>query len=227
MIDNGIHISNVGHLVQIPDAAMRKFIAARPDYVTVYSKAVIRKIDETAKDLGLKQKLLIRLSDEDSELYSGQEGGFDSSQLEDLYGYICSLDHVELGGFTVFPALLYSEKEGQITATPNINAMNRGIAFAREKGLKDLNINLPSASCCASMKLISELGGTSAEPGHGLTGTTPLHKHSDQPEIPAYVYVSEISHVFRGRSFCYGGGHGRQKLRLFGFNHRRRHVRHH
>ena len=38
--------------------------------------------------------------------------------------------------------------------------------------LKDLNINLPSATCIASIPLISELHGTSGEPGHGLTGTT-------------------------------------------------------
>lgn len=210
MIENGIHISNVGHLVQIPQAALKRILSARPDYVTVYSREIIRQIDETCEGLGHIQKLLIRLSDEDSVLYSGQEGGFRSEELEDLYRLITSLDHVELGGFTVFPALLYSEKEGKIIATDNIKALNRGIAFAEEKGLKDLNINVPSASCCASIPLISELQGTSAEPGHGLTGTTPLHKHSDQPERPAYVYVSEISHVFEGRSFCYGGGHYRR-----------------
>ena len=210
MIENGIHISNVGHLVQIPDAAMKKILSAGPDHVTVYSREIITKIDETCKELGTVQKLLIRLSDEDSVLYSGQEGGFRSDELESLYGFIGSLEHVELGGFTVFPALLYSEKEGRIRETDNVKALERGVAFAQRKGLKDLNINVPSASCCASMYLIHELGGKSGEPGHGLTGTTPLHKYCDQPERPAYVYVSEISHMFEGRGFCYGGGHYRR-----------------
>ena len=75
-----------------------------------------------------------------------------------------------------------------------------------DRGYKDINYNIPSASCCASFKLISELGGKSAEPGHGLTGTTPLHKVSDEPEKTAYVYVSEISHNFRGQALCFGGG---------------------
>ena len=210
MIENGIHISNVGHLVQIPKAAMEKILSAEPDYVTVYSREIIKEINDCAEKLNTVQKVLIRLSDEDSNLYSGQEGGFRSSELEDLYQYINKLNNVQLGGFTVFPALLYSEKERKIVPTDNIKALNRGIEFARKKGLEDLNINVPSASCSASMKLIHELGGTSGEPGHGLTGTTPLHKYSDQPEIPAYVYVSEISHNFEGRAFCYGGGHYRR-----------------
>ena len=210
MIENGIHICNVGHLVQIPKAAMKKILSAKVDYVTVYSKQIIKEINDCAKKLNIIQKLLIRISDEDSDLYSGQEGGFASAELEDLYQYIESFGNVKLGGFTVFPALLYSEKEGKIVPTSNIKALNRAIEFARKKKLDDLNINVPSATCFASLSLISELNGTSGEPGHGLTGTTPLHKHGDQPEIPAYVYVSEISHNFQGRAFCYGGGHYRR-----------------
>ena len=210
MIENGIHISNVGHLVQIPKAAMKKILSSKADYVTVYSREIIKEINDCAEELGIVQKVLIRISDEDSSLYSGQEGGFKSSELEDLYQFIGSLNNVELGGFTVFPALLYNEKEGKIAPTDNIKALNRGIEFAKEKSIENLNINVPSATCCASIPLIAELGGTSGEPGHGLTGTTPLHKHTDQPERPAYVYVSEISHNFEGRAFCYGGGHYRR-----------------
>lgn len=210
MIENGIHISNVGHLVQIPKAAMKKTLSSKADYVTVYSRKIIKEINDCAEELGIVQKVLIRISDEDSSLYSGQEGGFRSSELEDLYRFIGSLNNVELGGFTVFPALLYNEKEGKIAPTDNIKALNRGIEFAKEKSIENLNINVPSATCCASIPLIAELGGTSGEPGHGLTGTTPLHKHTDQPERPAYVYVSEISHNFEGRAFCYGGGHYRR-----------------
>lgn len=210
MIENGIHISNVGHLVQIPKAAMKKILSSKADYVTVYSREIIKEINDCAEELGIVQKVLIRISDEDSSLYSGQEGGFKSSELEDLYQFIGSLNNVELGGFTAFPALLYNEKEGKIAPTDNIKALNRGIEFAKEKSIENLNINVPSATCCASIPLIAELGGTSGEPGHGLTGTTPLHKHTDQPERPAYVYVSEISHNFEGRAFCYGGGHYRR-----------------
>ena len=209
-IENGIHLSNVGHLVQIPKAAMDQIISAKPDYVTVYSYEKILEIDEAARRCSTNQKLLIRISDQDSQLYSGQIGGFHSDELEELFCKIDALNNVSVGGLTVFPALLYSEEENAILPTANIKAMDRARKIALEHGYQGLNINLPSATCCASIPLIGELHGTSGEPGHGLTGTTPLHKHSEQIEVPAYVYVSEISHQFDGKSYCYGGGHYRR-----------------
>ncbi len=210
MIDNGIHIANVGHLEQIPQAAMDRIISSKPDYVTVYSFEMIRRINEAAGKRNCVQKLLIRLSDADSDLYSGQVGGFHSEELTRLIGEVEKLKHVKIGGLTIFPALLFSQDEGRIVPTANMKAMERGRRIAQDCGLKDLNINLPSATCVASMSLLSRLGGKSGEPGHGLTGTTPLHKYTDQPEIPAYIYVSEISHVYDGKSYCYGGGHYRR-----------------
>ena len=56
---------------------------------------------------------------------------------------------------------------------------------------------------------------TSGEPGHGLSGTTPLHAYRDCDEKPCVVYVSEISHNFEGNAYCYGGGF-----------YRRSHVKH-
>ena len=48
------------------------------------------------------------------------------------------------------------------------------------------------------------------EPGHGLTGTTPAHAFNDLEERPAVIYLSEISHNFKGKSYAYGGGHYRR-----------------
>jgi predicted amino acid racemase len=47
---------------------------------------------------------------------------------------------------------------------------------------------------------------THCEPGHGLTGTTPLHALEDLPELPAVAYVSEVAHRHQGRAYCFGGG---------------------
>lgn len=60
----------------------------------------------------------------------------------------------------------------------------------------------------AALPLLAELGATHGEPGHSLTGTTPLHAADPhQPEQPAYVYVSEVSHLLAdGRPALYGGG---------------------
>ena len=206
MIHAGIHIGNVGHLVQVPNHALRTILAARPDVVTVYTLEKIRQINQVAGELGLTQPLLLRITDPDGQLYSGQVGGFPSAELPALTEEIGRMEHVTIGGFTTFPALLYSGAEKAIVPTSNLKGLKAAMAFAREKGWEDLMINVPSASCCASIPLIQALGGNCAEPGHGLTGTTPLHCDTQQPEKVAYAYVSEVSHDFDGVSYCYGAG---------------------
>ena len=69
---------------------------------------------------------------------------------------------------------------------------------------------MPSATCSVTIPEIRKLGGHQGEPGHALTGTTPLHAVLDLPEIPALVYVSEISHNLDGHSYFYGGGYYRR-----------------
>lgn len=203
MIDNDVHICNVGHLEQIPNSALNKILSSNVDYVTVYSLDKIKQINDVCKKLNINQKLLIRLTDDDSALYSGQVAGFNTSYLEELISEIDKLSNVSVGGYTIFPGLLYDSSKKEICPTKNINALNRALKiYDRE----NLNINIPSASCSASIKLVHELCGTSAEPGHGLTGTTPLHKDTVQKEKVGYCYVSEISHNFKDKSYCYGGG---------------------
>ena len=206
MIENGVKVANVGHLEQIPTAALKKIISSKPTGVTVYSLDKIQEINNVAKELGIVQGLLIRLTDADSQLYSGQIAGFHTDCIKNLIAEVNRLNHVEIKGLTVFPALLYDDETKTILPTENINVINRGIEICNKHGLTDLNINLPSATCTASIKLIHDLGGTSGEPGHGLTGTTPLHKVTDQPEKIGYCYVSEISHNYEDKAYCYGGG---------------------
>ena len=206
MIENGVKVANVGHLEQIPTAALQKIISSKPTVVTVYSLDKIKEINTVAKELGIVQGLLIRLTDADSQLYSGQIAGFHTDCIENLIAEVKLLNHVEIKGLTVFPALLYDDATKTILPTENINVINRGIEICNKHGLTDLNINLPSATCTASIKLIHDLGGTSGEPGHGLTGTTPLHKVTNQPEKIGYCYVSEISHNYEDKAYCYGGG---------------------
>ena len=206
MVEEGIHLGNVGHLVQVPSHALKTILAARPDVVTVYTREKIREIDRTAGELGLCQPLLLRITDPDGSLYSGQTGGFCSQELPELIDFIGSLSHVKIGGFTTFPALLYEENAKAIVPTPNMKGLERAVELAQARGLKDLIINIPSATCVSSIPLIHALGGNNGEPGHGLTGTTPLHRDTCQPEKVGYAYVTEISHNFGDHAYCYGGG---------------------
>jgi len=206
MIENNIHLCNVGHLVQVPRHALNKIIDFKPDYLTVYTLDIIKEINEVAKKNNIVQKLLVRITDDDARLYSGQIAGFSSDNLKEILDCINSLENVEFGGITVFPALLFDSESKAIKPTDNINGLNRAKTILNDLGYKDYNVNLPSASCCASLDLIRQLGGKSAEPGHSLTGTTPLHAITNQAEKLAYCYVSEISHNYKDKAYCYGGG---------------------
>lgn len=210
MKNNGCKLGHVGHLVQIPRNLIKDTLEAKPEYITVYSMQKILDINEEAKKLGIVQKLCIRITDEDSDLYSGQIGGFSSSHLKCLVKEIEKLDNVKVGGLTVFPALLYDGQDKKIQPTKNINAMNRAKAVMEELGYKDLMINMPSCTCVNSIPLIKQIGGTHGEPGHGLSGTTPLHKDTKQIEKVAYLYLSEVSHNFDKHAYIYGGGHYRR-----------------
>ena len=210
MKENGCKLGHVGHLVQIPKHAMESLLKAKPEYITVYSYERIEQINEVCKKLNQKQKIVLRIVDEDSDLYAGQVGGFSSDELTELVNKISKLDNIILGGLTVFPALLFNSEQNKIVPTNNMKAMNRAKKIMEQLGYKDLMINIPSCTCSNSIPLIKELGGTCGEPGHGLTGTTPLHKVSDEYERVGYIYVSEISHNFKNNSYCYGGGHYRR-----------------
>ncbi len=210
MVRHHIPLGNVGHLVQIPQGALKTILASRPEVVTVYTYEKILEIDKVAGEIGIRQPLLFRVSDADSLQYSGQVAGFHTSNLKEVLTKVAKLKNVSFGGLTVFPALLYSQDEHRIEITANIQALNRAEKIAKEMGFQDYIVNIPSCTCCSSLPLISSFGGNSAEPGHGLTGTTPIHKYSDQPERIGYVYVSEISHNYDGKFFCYGGGEYRR-----------------
>jgi predicted amino acid racemase len=75
-------------------------------------------------------------------------------------------------------------------------------------GIEVEQINSPWPTSTNMLNAIAEKGGTHAEPGHGIMGTTPWHVFADLPEIPAWVYVTEVSHTFEDFAMVYGGGMG-------------------
>jgi predicted amino acid racemase len=76
----------------------------------------------------------------------------------------------------------------------------------RAAGIDASVVNAPSATCAAMLPVLAELGATHVEPGSCLTGQTPLHAVSDEPELPAMVYVSEISHLDGHTAYSLAGG---------------------
>ena len=208
MVENQIPLGNVGHLVQIPRAALKKILRAKPVIVTVYTLEKAREISAVCTELGLHQKLMLRVLGEGDMLYSGQYGGFELQELDSAVRAIEAMPNVEVGGVCSFPCFLYDEAAQDILPMPNLRTVQTAAEMLRARGYRDLMLNTPSATCTHSIPMIAAAGGTHGEPGHGLTGTTPYHAgHPDAEERPGYLYVSEVSHNLGDKAYCYGG-HG-------------------
>ncbi|MFY9493721.1 MAG: YhfX family PLP-dependent enzyme [Firmicutes bacterium] len=203
----GIRLGNVGHLVQIPSSMITEILSYQPEVITVFSVEKAKEISLEAEKQGRVQDLLLRVVGEGDLIYPGQTGGFSLERLVVSAREIMALTGVRIAGVTVFPCFLYNNDSGAVEATSNAQTLIRGAQLLRDElGLELSQINAPSANSVASLAHVRELGGTHAEPGHAFTGTTPLNANGSQPETPALVYVSEVSHLYDGKAYTYGGG---------------------
>lgn len=203
----GIRLGNVGHLVQPPNRVLDALVDLEPEVVTLFSVAKARAIGEAAVRRGRVQPVLLRIIEADEACYPGQYGGFHVGELRAAAEELIRLPGLRLAGVTAFPCLTFDAETQTAQPTANLKALlNAGAMLRREFGLEGLQINAPSLTCSATIPFLAEAGATHGEPGHGLTGTTPLHAVGDQPEVPAAVYVSEVSHLYGGKAYCYGGG---------------------
>ena len=118
--------------------------------------------------------------------------------------------HLEIKGVTSFPCYLYDGEARDVLPTKNLETVKCAVEILKTCGIDIALINTPSATCCRTIDRMAEFGGNCGEPGHGLSGTTPMHAVYELEERPAVVYVSEISHNFMGNAYCFGGGHYRR-----------------
>lgn len=202
----GLHLANVGHIVQIPKYMLSEIIGYKPDYITVYSAENALLIARAAKELNVTQKILIKVDDDFHTSYPGQEGGIPVSELLSCVENISKMEAVEIAGLTAFPCLLYNEDIDQFEFTKKAEALVAAKNILAKHGYSFPVLNVPSANSTTTFKMISEFGGNLLEPGHAISGTTPIHAVSDQPELPALVYVSEVSHKANDKAYLYGGG---------------------
>lgn len=207
---NGQNLGHIGHLVQVPAAETGEAAAMQPDYWTVFSPNKAAEASAAAARTGRVQDLLVRVFAPGDEFYPGHEGGVPLDELHAMIDHIAGLPGVQFAGLTTFPALLFDQASGGARTTPNMATLARAAASAqRRAGHGDqgrLQINAPGTTSTAVLAQLAEAGATQVEPGHGLTGTTPLHAVRDLPEQPAVCYVSEVAHIHQGTPLCYGGG---------------------
>lgn len=203
----GVRLGNVGHLVQPPERVLDALIDLEPEAVTLFSVAKARAVGAAATRRGRVQPVLLRVAGEDDAFYPGQYGGFLMPDLPEVVRELLAVPGLKVAGVTSFPCLTFDSETQKAQPTVNLKALLQARdLLQRETGLEGLNVNAPSLTCCATIPYLAEVGVTHGEPGHALTGTTPLHAVSDQPEVPAAVYVSEVSHLYGGRAYCFGGG---------------------
>lgn len=207
----GIKLGNVGHLVQIPFGMIKEIVSYSPEVITVYTVEKAREISEVALDLGKKQDILLKVIGANDMVYEGQVGGFKEEELIEKAKEIKKLPGVNIAGVTAFPCFLYNSALGTIERTENVYTVTRCAEKLRnELNIEVKQINTPSANTIATLSSLEELGATHCEPGHAITGTTPLHGYKELEEIPSMVYVSEISHCFEDKAYVYGGGYYRR-----------------
>jgi len=206
---NGHNLGHIGHLVQIAAGETGEAMAMHPDYWTVFSPNKAAEASAAASRLGRVQDLLVRVFAPGDEFYPGHEGGIPLEDLPAMIAHIAGLPGARFAGLTTFPALLFDPATGRARTTPNLATLARAAESARQylgEDQESLQINAPGTTSTAVLAQLAEAGATQVEPGHGLTGTTPLHVVDDLPEQPAVCYVSEIAHIHQGTPFCFGGG---------------------
>lgn len=209
VVGSGASIGNLGHLVQIPEAGMGEALGWEPEVVTVYSFEKAFSVSAAARSLGRVQPILLRVVGEGDFFYPAQEGGFQLAGLDRIARKIGKeLPGVRIEGVTSFPCILFDREAKRFSPTSNLGTVLEAKRILEREGLHIGQVNLPSATCAATLPLLEEAGATHAEPGHALTGTTPLHAlDPTQPETPAMVYISEVSHILPGgRPVVFGGG---------------------
>ncbi|MGW2055711.1 alanine racemase [Streptomyces sp. NPDC001840] len=205
---SGARPGNLGHLVQIPRRALPELLAWRPEAVTVFDLANARAVSDTARELGFVQDVFVRLEGATGTVYPGQEGGVPLDALDGFARAAERLPGIRIAGVTAFPCVLCDPETGRPTPTATFELALKARESLTARGHEGLKLSAPSATAVATLPLLASLGATHGEPGHSLTGTTPLHAAGpDQPERTAYVYVTEVAHTLAdGRPALHGGG---------------------
>jgi predicted amino acid racemase len=202
-----VPIGHVGHLVQIPKHSLKSVLTMRPEVMTIFSVAKARQVSDVATELGMVQDILLRVRAKNDIIYPNEEGGIWEHDLDAAAQELATLKGVRIVGVVTFPATGYNPKTKRQEAAPNFATIRRAAARLKQLGFEIKQVNAPAASSTVGFETVARNGGTHAEPGHALIGTTPAVLYDENaPETPAMIYVSEVSHLFEDKAYVFGGG---------------------
>ena len=206
MASQGLRIGHLGHLVQVPSHEIDRAVEMDPDFITVFGFDQAARLSRAAQDHGVIQDVTLRVAGPNDTFYPGQRGGVAVDQVVDVATRISALPGIRLRGVTSFPVVLWDEATGSFAPTHNLSTLGTASDSLREAGIRVDVLNAPSACCTATFAMKAAAGATHVEPGSCLTGQTPLHAVSDEPERPAMIYVSEVSHTTSDAAYAIAGG---------------------
>ena len=202
----GMGLGHLGHLVQVPRAEADAAASLAPDHWTVFNLEKAREAAAASHKRGRRQDLLLRIVAEGDRFYRGHEGGFAAADVVALADAVDAIEGARFSGVTTFPSQLFDAESRTVKPTPNLATLGRAAEALARAGRSAIEINAPGTTSAAILPMLAAAGATQVEPGHGLTGTTPLHVFEDLPEVPAVVYLSDVSNLVVGEAYCFGGG---------------------
>jgi predicted amino acid racemase len=204
-------IGHVGHLANVPENDIDYVLkTARPEVITVFNFEKARMISLRAEKIGVTQNLMIRPSSPRDTLYPYMEGGVSEEEAIHLIQRINALSNVRVVGVTSFPCMLLELRTMEPVFMENIETLRRVVLEAERNGIEISQMNTPPVCTSKSVPYYASKGSTHLEPGLGVSGMNPfqIYDTAGHPEIPAGVYVTEISHLFQDYAMVYGGGFG-------------------
>ncbi|MBD1382910.1 YhfX family PLP-dependent enzyme [Metabacillus arenae] len=205
---DGCSIGNFGHLVQ-PGKNQWDLVLKRlkPEIVTLFSYERARQLSDAALRLGLKQDVILRVINSKGFVYPGQNGGFQIDDLENSVKEIVLLPGLNVIGITSFPIMQLNEEKNDYDFTSNFYTLLKARNVLENLGINVIHLNAPGSTSCHTIPRLKDYGVTHGEPGHALTGTTPLHAYMENlKEKPSILYISEISHLDKNHAYTIAGG---------------------
>jgi predicted amino acid racemase len=209
---HGFPLGNVGHTSQLPRAEVQRILAMDPRFVTVYTAEAARRVSEACVALDRTQPLYVtvgRPGEEgtEAELF----GGWDEEGCVEGIRPILNLPNVQVAGIAQHITIDYPSQDAPSTARPTeafFTALRARERLERDLGLYELRINCSGNCNAVTAGILASYGATDIEPGAALVGSGRFHALLDMPEIPAQVFVSEITHHWAGNAYAIGGGFG-------------------
>ena len=203
----GIPIAHVGHFGQIPSSDLQWVMKeVKPEFITVYSLEKARAISKIAGQLGTVQKVLVKVIEDARLERLATASGFVEDEVISFAKQLHDLEHLKVAGVTCYPATDFSLiSKAHSLSEPFKSMMRVAKRMTDEVGIEVEQVNACGRNCVANLELTANNGATVIEPGHAFIGTLPNFLfEDDSPELPAVVYVTEISHLFSNYAMAFG-----------------------